>query len=139
MSELRGSAAALALRATIRTRPYCAASAHAACSAPGNRVEAGRRTTETELFLFITPWVLADDELARLEDRLLQMSSQAQDALDRAVQAVLARDAAAAERVITEDRAIDALEIEIEEMVTNLLALHQPMARGWCWVPLGPR
>ena len=61
MSELRGSAAALALRATIRTRPYCAASAHAACSAPGNRVEAGRRTTETELFLFITPMVLRDD------------------------------------------------------------------------------
>jgi phosphate transport system protein len=69
------------------------------------------------------------DELARLKDRLLQMSSQAQDALDRAVQAVLARDAAAAERVIAEDRAIDALEIEIEEMVTNLLALHQPMAK----------
>jgi phosphate transport system protein len=69
------------------------------------------------------------DELARLKDRLLQMSGQAQDALERAVQAVLARDATAAERVIEEDPRVDALEIEIEEMVTNLLALHQPMAR----------
>jgi phosphate transport system protein len=69
------------------------------------------------------------DELANLKDRLLQMSSQAQDALQRSVHAVLDRDNEAAERVIREDAAIDALEIEIEEMVTNLLALHQPMAR----------
>jgi phosphate transport system protein len=68
------------------------------------------------------------DELARLKDRLLQMSGQAQDALDRAVRAVLQRDGDAAERVLREDRQIDALEVEIEEMVTNLLALHQPMA-----------
>jgi len=68
------------------------------------------------------------DELARLKARLLQMSGQAQDALDRAVRAVLQRDGDAAERVLREDRQIDALEVEIEEMVTNLLALHQPMA-----------
>jgi phosphate transport system protein len=69
------------------------------------------------------------DELTRLKDRLLQMSGQAQDALHRAVHAVLDREPAAAEKVIAEDAAIDALEVEIEEMVTNLLALHQPMAR----------
>ena len=69
------------------------------------------------------------DELATLKDRLLQMSGQAHDALQRAVHAVLDRDNAAAERVIDEDPAIDALETEIEGMVTNLLALHQPMAR----------
>jgi phosphate transport system protein len=68
------------------------------------------------------------DELARLKDRLLQMSGQAQDALDRAVRAVLQRDGDAADRVLREDGQIDALEVEIEEMVTNLLALHQPMA-----------
>jgi len=68
------------------------------------------------------------DELARLKDRLLQMSGQAQDALDRAVRAVLQRDGDAADRVLREDGQIDALEVEIEEMVTSLLALHQPMA-----------
>ncbi|HEX9632061.1 MAG TPA: phosphate signaling complex protein PhoU [Gemmatimonadales bacterium] len=70
-----------------------------------------------------------DDELTRLKDRLLQMSAAAQESLDRAVRAVLHRDVDVAERVIAQDTAIDALEVEIEETVTNLLALHQPMAR----------
>ena len=70
-----------------------------------------------------------DDELTRLKDRLLQMSAAAQEGLDRAVGAVLHRDVEVAERVIAQDPAIDALEVEIEETVTNLLALHQPMAR----------
>jgi phosphate transport system protein len=76
-----------------------------------------------------TPHRHFHDELAHLKDRLLQMSAQAQDALDRSVQAVLQRDGAAADRVLREDRQIDALEVEIEEMVTSLLALQQPMAR----------
>jgi len=70
-----------------------------------------------------------DDELTRLKDRLLQMSAAAQESLDRGVRAVLHRDIELAERVLAQDPAIDALEIEIEETVTNLLALHQPMAR----------
>jgi phosphate transport system protein len=70
-----------------------------------------------------------DDDLIRLTDRLLQMSAAAQDALDRAVRAVLQRDPQVAAQVVADDVAIDALETEIEETVTNLLALHQPMAR----------
>jgi len=70
-----------------------------------------------------------DDELTRLKDRLLQMSAAALESVDRGVRAVLQRDTDVADRVIAEDRAIDALETEIEETVTNLLALHQPMAR----------
>ena len=69
------------------------------------------------------------DELSRLKERLLEMSGQAEDALDRAVRSLLQRDAPSAARVVIEDRRIDALEIEIEDMVTNLLALHQPVAR----------
>lgn len=70
-----------------------------------------------------------DEELTRLKERLLQMSGAVQEAVDRSVRAVLQRDIDAAERVIARDPGIDALEIEIEETVTNLLALHQPMAR----------
>jgi len=70
-----------------------------------------------------------DDELTRLKGRLLQMSGAAQAALDRAVRAVLQRDIESAERVVAEDPEIDSFETEIEETVTNLLALHQPMAR----------
>ncbi|HEX9582301.1 MAG TPA: phosphate signaling complex protein PhoU [Gemmatimonadales bacterium] len=69
------------------------------------------------------------EELAQLKERLLHMSSLAEDALARAVRALLDRDAAAADKVVQDDRRIDALEIEMDDTVTNLLALHQPMAR----------
>jgi phosphate transport system protein len=68
------------------------------------------------------------DELARLKQRLLDMSSRAEDQLARSVRALLDRDQEAADRVIRDDHAIDALEIEIEDTVTHLLALQQPMA-----------
>ena len=69
------------------------------------------------------------DELNELKERLLQMSGKAQDAVHRAVNSVLRRDAELAADVVAEDPEIDALEVAIEESVTNLLALHQPMAR----------
>lgn len=69
------------------------------------------------------------DELSRLKDRLLAMSSEVQEALGLALKAILDRDAAAAEQVIAGDRKIDLMEVEIEDTVTNLLALHQPMAK----------
>ena len=69
------------------------------------------------------------DELGNLTDRLLDMSSRAEQALEDAVRALLDRDAALAERVIAADAAIDDLEVELEEQVTNLLALQQPMAK----------
>lgn len=69
------------------------------------------------------------DELTELKDRLLDMSSRVEDAVASAVQALLKRDAEAAEEVIRRDHDIDALEIDIENRVTQLLALQQPMAR----------
>lgn len=69
------------------------------------------------------------DALARLKDRLLDMSAMAESSLQRAVQSLLDRDRAAAGEVASDDGTIDALELEIEEAVTSLLALHQPVAR----------
>jgi len=69
------------------------------------------------------------DELARMKDRLLDMSGLAEDALERAVKSLLNRDAAQARQIVADDKKIDALEMETEEAVTNLLALHQPVAR----------
>jgi phosphate transport system protein len=69
------------------------------------------------------------DELGRLKDRLLDMSALAEESLHRSVQSLLDRNAAAALEVMRDDRRIDALEMEIEDAVTNLLALHQPVAR----------
>ena len=69
------------------------------------------------------------DDLSHVKVRLLTMSGEAEAALGMAVQALLERDGAKAQQVIRGDRAIDAMEMEIEEQCINLLALHQPMAR----------
>ena len=69
------------------------------------------------------------DDLSHVKVRLLTMSGEAEAALGLAVEALLGRDKAKAQQVITGDRRIDAMEMEIEEQCINLLALHQPMAR----------
>ncbi len=69
------------------------------------------------------------DELAELKDRLLTMSAEAQDALGRALDSLLRRDGELAAQVVAGDHAIDAIELDIEERVTDLLATQQPMGR----------
>jgi phosphate transport system protein len=69
------------------------------------------------------------DQLARLKQRLLDMSDLATSLLDLSVDALLARDANMAEAVLTGDKELDALEVEVEDQAIGLLALQQPMAR----------
>jgi phosphate transport system protein len=69
------------------------------------------------------------DELSQLKVKLLTMSGEAEESLAAAVEALLQRDRDQAARVIAGDSGIDALEIEIEEMVITLLATQQPMAK----------
>lgn len=69
------------------------------------------------------------EELSNVKVRLLTMSGEAEAALGLAVEALLERDTAKAQQVIKGDRAIDAMEVEIEEQCVSLLALQQPMAR----------
>jgi len=69
------------------------------------------------------------DQLSELKAKLLTMSAEAQDALGKALDALLRRDAELAGQVIAGDRTIDGLELEIEELVVDLFATQQPMAR----------
>jgi phosphate transport system protein len=69
------------------------------------------------------------DQLAHLKQRLLDMSDLATSLLDLSVDALLSRDANMAEAVISGDRDLDALELEVEDQAIGLLALQQPMAR----------
>ncbi len=69
------------------------------------------------------------DQLDELKKRLLAMSERAESLVDLAVEALLTRDADKASAVVTGDREVDDLEIEIEAMAVELLALQQPMAR----------
>ena len=69
------------------------------------------------------------DQLDELKQRLLRMSERAESLVDVAVESLLTRDADKAQAVIAGDREVDQLEIEIEAMAVELLALQQPMAR----------
>ena len=69
------------------------------------------------------------EQLADLKGRLLAMGERAEALVELAVDALVARDAAAADAVIAGDRELDLLEVEVENTAVQLLALQQPMAR----------
>jgi len=69
------------------------------------------------------------EELSHLKQRLVALSSEAEEAIGNAVQALLKRDRALAIDVIQGDRTINTLESAIEEQAFQLIALHQPMAK----------
>jgi phosphate transport system protein len=70
-----------------------------------------------------------DDELDVLRDRLLVLGGEAEGALGRAVYALTERDSEAAREVLDGDDRIDQLEVEIDRLCIDVLALRQPAAR----------
>ena len=69
-----------------------------------------------------------EHDLGQLKERLLWMGGLAERAIHQAVHAVLEGDASLAQRVLDEENAINELQIEIDDRVVQLLALHQLMA-----------
>ncbi len=70
-----------------------------------------------------------DEELHRLTGEIVRMGELAAYQLGAAIDVLERRDTRAAERVIANDDAIDALEADISHDVLQLLARRQPMAR----------
>ena len=69
-----------------------------------------------------------DEELRVLHQEILRMGSLVEEALAKAMKALVERNIQLAEEIITSDEAINMLEIEIDELCLRLLALHQPAA-----------
>lgn len=69
------------------------------------------------------------DQLGALKQRLLAMSGRAEELVELSVDALLTRDTGKAQAVIEADREIDRMELEVEQLTVELLALQQPMAR----------
>src|SRR5258707_5112796 len=67
-------------------------------------------------------------DLNELKERLLWMGSLAERAVHQAVHSVLDSDEQLAKRVLDEEDGINELQIEIDDRVVQLLALHQLMA-----------
>ncbi len=69
------------------------------------------------------------DQLGALKEQLRSMSAIAESRTELAVQALLTRSRSMAEEVIKGDADLNRLEIEVEQVAVELLALQQPMAR----------
>ena len=67
-------------------------------------------------------------ELNHLKKELLKMAGLAEQAIANAIDALVKRDSALAERTMREDKAINEMELEIDDLALKLLALHQPLA-----------
>lgn len=67
-------------------------------------------------------------QIDRLKQRILSLGSMVETAVKNATKAVENRDVKLAQAVIDGDRAIDMMEIEVEEECLSTFALHQPVA-----------
>src|ERR687884_1647419 len=70
-----------------------------------------------------------DRELDALRDRLLLLGGETETALQRAMYALVERDTPTAQQVLKDDDEIDKLEVEIDRLCIDIIALRQPAAR----------
>ncbi len=64
----------------------------------------------------------------QLHSQLLAMSGLVEQNIYRSVASLKDRDAALARQVLEDEALVNAMEIEVDEQATRLLALHQPVA-----------
>lgn len=74
------------------------------------------------------PRSLVETELDRLREALLDMAGRAEELVRLAMTGLSERDAGRSKTVRREDDGIDALEVEMDERVVELLARHNPRA-----------
>jgi len=70
-----------------------------------------------------------EKELERLTDAVLRLGGKAERAIGEGLRALFDRDAELAREVIRCDEETDQLELEVDQICTDLVALRQPMAR----------
>lgn len=69
-----------------------------------------------------------DQDLDRIRQSLLRMGGMVEGMVSKATESLLERKTELSHEVITGDRAVDQLEIEIDELCHNVLAMKQPTA-----------
>jgi phosphate transport system protein len=73
--------------------------------------------------------VVFEEKMNHLQERLQKMGSLVEEAIASSIDALKKQDLNLAGAVIDGDDAIDALEVEIEEKILEVIATQQPMAR----------
>lgn len=69
-----------------------------------------------------------DNDIGELRGLISQMGGLAEDAIDKAMQALQRNDIALAEQVRAADKQIDMIEAEVERLAVRIIALRAPMA-----------
>jgi len=69
-----------------------------------------------------------DQDLDRLRALISEMGGLAEHAIGEAMRCLVQRDVEGAKRIVADDKKLDALEIETERRVVQLIALRAPMA-----------
>ena len=69
-----------------------------------------------------------DDDLDRLRALISQMGGLAEHAIRESMRCLVNRDLEGAERIVENDKKLDALEVETERRAVQLIALRAPMA-----------
>ena len=67
-------------------------------------------------------------KIDKLKKLVLELGTEVEENVKLAVKALGQRDAELAGRVVDRDRAIDRMEIDLEEECLEVIALHQPVA-----------
>jgi phosphate transport system protein len=78
-----------------------------------------------------------DTELDELKKSIAEMGSLAEAAIFKSVEALKLRKAELARSVIEDDRAIDKLELVVDEKCIDLIARYQPMAKDLRFIATG--
>ncbi len=72
---------------------------------------------------------IIDQRLNLMRDKLLLLGGATETALRRAMQSLTTRDSKLAKQVLEEDKIINQMELDIDRMSVEILALQQPAAR----------
>ncbi len=76
-------------------------------------------------------------DLKDLKETILKMGSLVESMITRSIHSLMKRDSNAAREVINEDKEVNRLEMEIDEICLRILALHQPAAVDLRFVAVG--
>ena len=69
-----------------------------------------------------------DEDLVQVQARISEMGGLAEELLAKALESVQNRDAGLAREVVERDKALDAMEMALEESVVRIIAQRQPVA-----------
>ncbi len=71
---------------------------------------------------------IIDEQLDILRDKVLLLGGKAEAAVERAMKSLMTRDSDLAQAVLEEDKVINQMELEIDRLSVEIIALYQPAA-----------